>query len=81
MDSLKLDMKAVDQLQPLLVELLGNLEAIPSMSNFEGKEVINQWLTNLKGMDASYELNNNQARQMLFDLETAYNSFYKALSK
>lgn len=46
MDSLKLEMKAVDQLQPLLVDLVGNLDAIPSMTNFDGKEKINTWCVN-----------------------------------
>ena len=43
MDSLKLDMKAVDQVQPLLVDLLSNLNAIPSMDDFTGKEKIVTW--------------------------------------
>ena len=43
MDSLKLDMKAVDQLQPLLVDILSNLNAIPSMNEFDGKEKIVAW--------------------------------------
>ena len=48
MDSLKLDMKAVDQVQPLLVDLLANLNAIPSMDDFAGKEKIVTWLEILK---------------------------------
>jgi len=80
MDSLKLDMKAVDQVQPLLVDLLANLNAIPSMDDFAGKEKIVTWLTILNGMEAGDELNNYQVRQMLFDLEGAYNAFYKSLS-
>jgi ESCRT-I complex subunit VPS28 len=80
MDSLKLDMKAVDQLQPLLVDILSNLNAIPSMNDLSGKDKITAWLTVLNRMDASDELNSNQTRQMLFDLESAYNTFYKSLS-
>ena len=80
MDSLKLEMKAVDQLQPLLVDIVSNLNAIPSMTDFAGKEKIISWLTILNSMDASDELNSNQTRQLLFDLESAYNSFYKSLS-
>lgn len=81
MDSLKLNMVAVDQLQPLLVDLLDILEKVPSIpTHFEGKIKVKEWLDLLARMKASDELDEEQSRQLLFDLESAYTAFHKVLS-
>ena len=38
------------------------------------------WLTKLHQMKASDELNEEEARQLLFDLESSYGSFMEVLS-
>ncbi|KAL6071031.1 Vacuolar protein-sorting-associated protein 28 [Balamuthia mandrillaris] len=80
MDSLKLNMAAVDQLQPLLSDLFECLTKVPVLGpDFEGKAKLNTWLTRMQGMKASDELNEEQVRQLLFDLESSYAAFHKAL--
>ncbi|KAM6125777.1 LOW QUALITY PROTEIN: vacuolar protein sorting-associated protein 28 homolog [Pterocles gutturalis] len=44
-----------------------------------GGRKVNQWLQTLSGMSASDELDDSQVRQMLFDLESAYNAFNRFL--
>ncbi len=80
MDKLRLDIRANDELQPDLrdlVETMARLSLIPD--GFEGKEKVNQWLRTLSSMQASDELSESQVRQLLFDLETSYNSFNRLL--
>jgi ESCRT-I complex subunit VPS28 len=81
MDSLKLGMLAVDQVQPLLGDLL---EALSKVSNlppdWEGKVKVRDWLSTMHTMAAHEELDESQGRQMLFDLEQAYTQFHKSLS-
>jgi len=81
MDSLKLNMTAVDQIHPLLTDLLESLCKISSLPpEWEGKTKIQGWLVQLNKMKASDQLNEDQIRQMLFDLESTYNKFHKSLS-
>lgn len=80
MDKLRLDIRANDELQPDLrdlAETMARLSLIPD--EFEGKEKISQWLKTLANMQASDELSESQVRQLLFDLETSYNSFNRLL--
>lgn len=80
MDKLRLDIRANDELQPDLrdlAETMARLSLIPD--GFEGKEKINHWLRTLSAMQASDELSESQVRQLLFDLETSYNSFNRLL--
>lgn len=46
-----------------------------------GKQSVRGWMTKLHGMAASYELSEEEVRQMLFDLESAYNEFMGVLSR
>ncbi|KAJ1631768.1 VPS28 protein-domain-containing protein [Pavlovales sp. CCMP2436] len=79
MDAVKLGMVAVDQIQPLLNDLLVALIKIPNLPpNFVAKEKARQWLTVLHAMRASDEL--DEVWQILFDLETGYNEFHRSLS-
>lgn len=80
MDSLKLNMVAVDQLQPLLLDLNDALQRVTTLPpNFEGKTKVQYWLGILGRMKASDQLNEEQQRQMLFDLDSAYNQFHKLI--
>jgi len=81
MDSLKLNMTAVDQIHPLLADLLDSLCKMSTLPpDWDGKLKIRAWLVTLNAMKASDSLNEEQIRQMLFDLESAYNAFHKSLS-
>jgi ESCRT-I complex subunit VPS28 len=78
MDGLKLNFKAKDQLHPLLSELMTSLNKVTN-SDFEGRAKIVQWLITLNAMKINEELSDEQARQLLFDLDNAYKAFYTTL--
>ncbi|KAE8690480.1 Vacuolar protein sorting-associated protein 28-like protein 2 [Hibiscus syriacus] len=74
MDSLKLNMVAVDQVYPLLSDLsvsLNKLGILPP--DFERKIKMKEWISRLAKMGAADELTEQQARQLHFDLESSYN--------
>lgn len=80
MDKLRLGIKAMDELHPELrdlVDTMNRLSLIPE--NFEGKEKVKNWLETLNSMQASDELSDDQIRQFLFDLESAYSAFNNLL--
>jgi ESCRT-I complex subunit VPS28 len=80
MDAVKLDMRSVDALHPLLtdlVEALGRLTSMPV--EWDGKRRLQGWLSRMHAMKASDELDEDEARQILFDLESAYTAFTKSL--
>eukprot|EP01130_Rhizamoeba_saxonica_P013321 TRINITY_DN5681_c0_g1_i1.p1 TRINITY_DN5681_c0_g1~~TRINITY_DN5681_c0_g1_i1.p1 ORF type:complete len:222 (-),score=42.15 TRINITY_DN5681_c0_g1_i1:19-684(-) len=78
MDSLKLNMVAIDEIQPLFSQLMESLSRCSS-SNFEDSGRLQNWLITLNSMKATDELNTDQSRQMLLDLENAYTSFHNSL--
>lgn len=80
MDKLRLGIKAMDELHPELrdlVDTMNRLSLIPE--NFEGKTKVKTWLETLNSMQASDELSDDQIRQFLFDLESAYSAFNNIL--
>lgn len=80
MDKLRLEIRAMDEIHPDLRELnetMSRLSILPE--NFEGKEKVRKWLDTLSGMSAHDELDDGQVRQMLFDLDSAYNAFNRNL--
>ncbi|KAL0489358.1 vacuolar protein sorting protein VPS28 [Acrasis kona] len=79
MDSLKLDMHSVDQIQPLLNDLVDSLNKVP-IKDFDQKNKLKQWLVTLNQMKASDELDDQQTRQLMFDLDGAYAQFHKSLA-
>ncbi|KAI5068170.1 hypothetical protein GOP47_0016515 [Adiantum capillus-veneris] len=80
MDSLKLNMVAVDQVHPLLLDLLSSLNKVLLLpADFEGKVKTRDWIAKLNRMGASDELNEQESRQLLFDLDSSYNAFMTAL--
>jgi ESCRT-I complex subunit VPS28 len=81
MDALKLGQKAVDEIQPLVSDLMGSLAKIRSLpSDFEGLIKIKLWLQKLNEMRAADEIEEVEIRQLLFDLESSYSAFHKHLS-
>lgn len=81
MDALKLEQRAVDQVQPLISDLMGSLNRIQGLPvDFEGLVKIRLWLKKLNQMRAADEIGEEEARQLLFDLESSYGGFMEHLS-
>jgi len=80
MDTLKLEIYAMDQLHGVIKDLADNMSRLSLLPpGWEGKEKIKHWLDTLSGMQASDELDADQSRQFYFDLEYTYNEFNKIL--
>ena len=80
MDALKLDQRAVDEIQPLVSDLMNRLnkcDGIPA--DFVGVKKATEWLVTLNGMRAAEELDDDQVRQLLHDLDISYTEFFNTL--
>jgi len=72
---------SVDQLLPYLRDLLDALNKMPTLSpDFIGKAKIKEWIKVLTPQPASYQLTDEQVRQISFDLESSHDAFFKSLS-
>lgn len=82
MDSLKLNMVAVDQIYPLLSDLVQAMMKVSTLPpDMAGKKAARNWMSKLHALPASYELKEDEVRQLLFDLESAYNEFMSSLPR
>lgn len=79
LDALKLGMKSKDTLHPILADTIQSVNKVTNGGDFEGKEKIVQWLISLNQMRASEELNDDQARELDFDMNRAYSGFKSKL--
>ena len=79
MDALSLDYKAKDQLHPLLSDVMSSLNNVSS-GDFDGRGQLVHWLIKLNGMRATEEMETEEARQMAFDVENAYQAFFRTLN-
>jgi ESCRT-I complex subunit VPS28 len=80
MDSLKLNLVAVDQICPILSDLMGSMSKIESLPpDFAPKGKVKTWYSKLYSQPASYELGEDEVRQLLFDLESSYNEFISTI--
>ena len=80
-DALALQNYAIDTVQPLLIELIGSLTRVSSLPpDFEALVKVRLWLQKLNEMRAYEELEEEEARQLKFDLESTYQAFMKHLS-
>ncbi|CAO2197382.1 unnamed protein product [Urochloa humidicola] len=81
MDAVKLNMLANDQVRPLLQDVATSMARLGPLlpPDFEGKVKVNEWLGKLHKMGAADELTEQQARQLNFDLDSAYSAFLAAL--
>ena len=81
MDAVKLDQRAVDDLQPLLSDLLDVLTRLPDTPNdFEPNRKVQKWLQKLNNMRAVDEIDDSDSRQLYLDLDSAYGEFKRYLS-
>ena len=80
MDKLRLEIRSMDELYTELKDLSDNMNRLSLLPHdFEGKEKVAKWLKTLSEMEASDDITETQARQMLFDLDSSYAAFNKVL--
>ncbi|ULU14369.1 hypothetical protein L3Y34_016705 [Caenorhabditis briggsae] len=82
LDSLRLNTRAVDDLYPVLDDLynaINSTSRVPIDANVTTK--VKKWHDRLSSMAATDEISDDEARQMIFDIEGAYQSFQKALNE
>lgn len=96
MDAIKLNYRTKDQLHPLLAELLlsvnrvtplqrqsaqeGQDSATGSRSGEDNKKKLVEWIVKVNKMKIDQELDDKDAKELLFDLDVAYKNFYSLLS-
>lgn len=78
LDAIKIGMVSKDMLHPILVETIQAVNKVTAVE-FDAKEKIVQWLITLNQMRAAEELNQDQARELEFDMGRAYNGFKATL--
>lgn len=80
MDKVRLGMKAVDELQEDVRDLLSTMNRLSLIpDDFDGKHKVQFWIDTFGTMSASEELTDDQARQLTHDLEVSYNAFNRLL--
>lgn len=95
MDAIKLNYRTKDQLHPLLAELLlsinrvtplqrnntqGDRDTAGSQSGEGNKKKLVEWIVKINKMKIDQELDDKDAKELLFDLDVAYKNFYSLLS-
>eukprot|EP00565_Helicotheca_tamesis_P004249 CAMPEP_0185741158 /NCGR_PEP_ID=MMETSP1171-20130828/38805_1 /TAXON_ID=374046 /ORGANISM="Helicotheca tamensis, Strain CCMP826" /LENGTH=213 /DNA_ID=CAMNT_0028413111 /DNA_START=643 /DNA_END=1284 /DNA_ORIENTATION=- len=82
MDAVKLEQWAVDELQPLLSDLMDALTQLPETPNdFEANRKVQTWLQKLNSMRAVDQIDADDARQLYHDLDSAYADFTRYLKR
>lgn len=82
MDAVKLEQRAVDELQPLLSDLMDALTRLPEVPNdFEPNRKVKKWLQKLNALRAADEIEEDDARQLYHDLDSAYAEFTRYLKR
>lgn len=79
LDALKLNMVSKDALHPLLSEVIQSVNKV-TQQDFEHRGKIIQWLITLNQMRATEELDEDQARELAFEIEQAYQGFKATLN-
>ncbi|GMI01420.1 hypothetical protein TrVE_jg10531 [Triparma verrucosa] len=80
MDAVKLEQKAVDEIHPLMSDLMDSLTRVQGLpASFEPSELVEKWLKKLNSMRAVDELSDDDCRDLSFDLEKGYSGFHRFL--
>ncbi len=79
LDALKLNMVSKDSLHPLLSDIIQSVNKVTDR-DFADRGKIVQWLITLNQMRATEELKEDQARDLAFDIEQAYQGFKETLN-
>ena len=74
LDALRLNLVSKSSLHPLLTDVIQSVNKVTDQ-DFEHRGKIIQWLITLNQMKTSEELSDEQARDLAFDMEQAYNGF------
>ncbi|KAI9325236.1 vacuolar protein sorting-associated [Obelidium mucronatum] len=83
MDCIKLNMTAMDQLHPLLsdlIQFLNKIQGLPKEFEEMHKDRLKKWLITMHKMKASDGLTEEQSRQLLFELDSANQAFHASLA-
>lgn len=76
MDAIKLDQREMDEIQPHIRDILVGLNKIQGLpADFEGLTKMKSWLQRLNEMRATDAIDEQNARQLAFDLESSYGAF------
>lgn len=78
LDAIKMNMLSKDTLHPILVEIIQAVNRVTDQ-DFENKGKIVQWLITLNQMRAAEDLSSEQARELQFDMNLAYDGFKSIL--
>lgn len=82
MDAVKLESRFVDELQPLLGDLMDSLLRLPDTPNdFEPNHKVQKWLQKLNSLRAVDEISDEDSRQLYLDLDSAYSEFTRYLKR
>ncbi|GLC47941.1 hypothetical protein PLESTB_000042100 [Pleodorina starrii] len=82
MDSLKLNLPAVDQTCPILLDLINSMDKVSSLPpDFPPRHKVLSWYTKLYQKPANYELPKEDVRQLMYELEASYSIFLATLRK
>jgi ESCRT-I complex subunit VPS28 len=79
LDALRLNMVSKSALHPLLSDVIQSVNKVTDQ-DFEHRGKIIQWLIRLNQMRTSEELSDEQARDLAFDMELAYNGFKSTIN-
>eukprot|EP00758_Cryptobia_borreli_P004199 Tbor_TRINITY_DN4238_c0_g1::TRINITY_DN4238_c0_g1_i1::g.23841::m.23841/K12184/VPS28; ESCRT-I complex subunit VPS28 len=79
MDSVKLQQVAVDQLYPILSDLVQTLSA--GFKEFEYLPKLEEWSRRMNDMHPTDELNERDTRELAFDMDRGYQAFYRYLGE
>jgi ESCRT-I complex subunit VPS28 len=77
-DAVRMNILSKDTLHPILVDTIQAVNKVTDR-DFENKGKIVQWLITLNQMRAAEELSPEQARELQFDLNAAYEGFKATL--
>ncbi|KAF1825548.1 ESCRT-1 complex, Vps28 subunit [Dissoconium aciculare CBS 342.82] len=77
-DAVRMNILSKDTLHPILVDTIQSVNKVTGR-DFENKGKIVQWLITLNQMRAAEELTAEQARELQFDLNAAYEGFKATL--
>lgn len=78
LDAIKLNMLSKETLHPILVDTIQAVNKVTDR-DFENKGKIIQWLITLNQMRVAEELSPEQARELQFDMQLAYDGFKSVL--
>lgn len=80
LDALKLNITAVDEISPLVRDLMGSLSTNPGLpDDHESKTRVHSWMLKFNQMGASDDISEEQGRQLCFDIDAGYSAFYRWL--